>query len=419
MAYPLMFRLRQEQHSPRVGDVAAAVDSELSNLDLRGKVKRGETVAITCGCQRISNHAVILRAVVDHFRNLGAIPFIVPAMGIHGGSTAEEQRQVLQALGITEETTGAAVRLSTEAEIIGQSTDELSVYCDSQALHANHTVVVNRVSLHPIFHGDVQCGLLEMIAIGLGKIAGAQHCYEAAENSSFEDVALSVYQVMRKKANLLAGLMIVENGHHDTARVQAAVPEDFPAKEGSMLHYARGLSPRLPFRFIDILLVDEIGTTFSCLGADSNVMGRKHSPHVRSEGEFPQTRTVVYRDLSPQSLGNATGVGHAEFVRSRLLGKIDSKTTRMTSLAIRMPTLAARPIDYQSDREILDAALSGFNLPGRARVVWMRNTSSISEFECSEPYLDEVQHWKDLSVVSGLHPLDFDLQGNLRDYVIE
>src|ERR1700683_4744899 len=107
MAYPLMFRLRQEQHSPRVGDVAAAVDSELSNLDLRGKVKRGETVAITCGCQRISNHAVILRAVVDHFRNLGAIPFIVPAMGIHGGSTAEEQRQVLQALGITEETTGA------------------------------------------------------------------------------------------------------------------------------------------------------------------------------------------------------------------------------------------------------------------------------------------------------------------------
>ena len=186
-----------------------------------------------------------------------------------------------------------------------------------------------------------------------------------------------------------------------------------------MLHYARGLSPRLPFRFIDILLVDEIGTTFSCLGADSNVMGRKHSPHVRSEGEFPQTRTIAYRDLNPQSLGNATGVGHAEFVRSRLLGKIDSKATRMTSLAIRMPTLAARPIDYQSDREILDAALSGFNLPGKARVVWIRNTSSVSVFECSEPYLDEVQHWNDLSVVSGLHPFDFDPQGNLRDFVIE
>ena len=241
------------------------------------------------------------------------------------------------------------------------------------------------------------------------------------ENWSFEDVARGVHKVMLKKANLLAGLMILENSQQDTARVQAVSPENFVEKEGIMLQRARGLFLRLPFKFIDILLVDEIGTMFGCLGVDSNVIGRKYNAHAAAEGEFPQIRTIVYRDLNPQSHGNATGVGHAEFVRSRLLRKTDAKATRLNCLAAGMPTLAAAPIDFETDREILDAALTliGLNVPEKARIVWIRNTSCIVEFECSEPYLEEVQHWKDLSVLSPLHPLDFDPHGNLRDFVIE
>jgi hypothetical protein len=171
--------------------------------------------------------------------------------------------------------------------------------------------------------------------------------------------------------------------------------------------------------FVDILLVDEIGTGFGCLGADSNVTGRKFNAHAAAEGEFPQIQTIVYRNSHPHSYGNAIGMGHAEFVRSRILRKTDKKVTRLNALTAGMPTLAASPIDYETDREILDAALMLTLVPEKARIVWIRNTSSVIEFECSEPYLEEVQHWKDLSVLSTLHPFDFDADGNLRDFVAD
>jgi hypothetical protein len=421
MQYPLMFRLGQRLHSATVGDVPAAVETELFRLGLGNRVKPGDTVAVTCGSRRIANYAVIVKAVVDHFKQLGAIPFLIPAMGSHGAGTAEGQREVLHALGITEEIIGAEIRSATETEIIGQLAEGVPVFCDKHALRANHTVVVNRVRPHPLFHGDVQSGLLKMITIGLGKLDGARHYHRAVENSSFEDIARGVYKVMLKNANLLAGLLIIESGNQGTASVQGVLPEDFVAKERAILQRARALFPQLPFKFIDILLVDEIGTPFGCLGVDSHVTGRKFNAHAAAEGEFPQIRTIVYRDLNPQSRGNATGVGHGEFVRSRLLRKTDAKATRLNSLTVGMPALAATPIDFETDREILDAALSliGSGLPEKARIVWIRNTSSMVEFECSEPYLDEVQHWKDLSVLSGLHPLEFDRDGNLRDFVIE
>ena len=421
MQYPLMFRLGQKLHGTRIDDVPAAIEAELAKLRLGSKIKPGDTVAITCGSRRIANYPTIIKALVGHFKRLRANPFLVPAMGSHGSGTAEGQREVLRGLGITEEIVGAEIRSSMETGIIGQTQEGVSVYCDKETLDADHTVVVNRVKLHTIFHGDVQSGILKMLALGLGNLNGAQHYHRAAESWPFDDIARGVYKVMLNKANLLAGLMILENSQQNTARVQAVLPEDFVEKESAMLHHARGLFLRLPFKFVDILLVDEIGSQFGCLGADSNVLGRKYNPHAALEGEFPQIRSIVYRDLHRESHGNATGVGHAEFVRSQLLRKTDARATRLTSLAVGMPTLASAPIDFETDREILDAALSllGMNLPEQARIIWIRNTSSLVEFECSAPYLEEVRHWKDLSVLSSLHPFDFDSLGNLRDFVIE
>ncbi len=416
-----MFRLAQKPHGPTVNDIPAAVEAELSKLSLGSKVKPDDTVAVTCGSRQIANYAVIIKAVVDHCKQLKAKPFLVPAMGCHGGGTAEGQREVLHMLGITEAAMGAEIRSSMDTEIIGQLPEGVPVHCDKHALRANHIVVANRVSLHPMLHGEVQSGLLSLIAFGLGNLDGAPIYHRAIENGFPEDLILGIHKVMLEKVNLLAGLMIIENGNHATAGLHAVLPEDFVTKERVMLHYARGLFLRLPFRFIDILLVDEIGTTFGCLGADLNVLGRKHVAHAAAEGEFPQIRTIVYRDLNLKSHGNAIGVGHAEFVRSRLLRKLDAESTRFSSLAVGIPAVGAAPIDFETDREILDAALTlnGFDLPARARIVWIRNTSSIVEFECSEPYLREVQHWKDLSVFSCLHPLEFDAHGNLRDFVTD
>ncbi len=421
MQYPLMFQLAQKPHGPMIQDVPAAVEAELAKLGLGNQVKSGDTVAVACGSRAFANHAAIIKAVVDYLKTLRALPFLVPAMGSHGGGTPEGQREILHKLGIHQETIGAEIRSSMEIEIIGLLPEGIPVVCDKQALKADHLVIVNRVRPHSVFHGEVQSGLLKMLTMGLGKLAGAQQYHQAAENASFDDIARGVHKAMLEKTNLLAGLMIVENGHQATARVQGVLPEDFVSKEKIVLQHARSLCPQLPFKFIDLLLVDEIGPMFGCVGVDSSVIGRKFNAHAALEGEFPQIRIIVYRGLNPGASGNAAGVGHAEFVRSRLLRQTDANATRLTSLALGMPTLAAVPIDFETDREILDAALSliGLTPPGRARIVWIRNTSCVLEFECSEPFLEEVQHWRDLSVLSGLHPFDFDPVGNLRDFVTE
>ena len=421
MQYPLMFCLRQKLENPILANVAHAIDVELSRLNLKNLVKPGDTVAITCGSRGIANYAVIIKAVVDHFKKLNTNPFLVPAMGSHGGGTAEGQRQMLESLGIREEVIGAEIRSSMETEIIGQLAAGIPVHCDKIALSAEHTVIVNRVKLHTMFHKSVQSGLLKMMAMGLGKLNGAQLYHKAAEDYPFEEIARGVHKVMSEKANILAGLMVVENAQEQTARVEAALPADFVENEMSLLHYSRKLFPLLPFKTIDILLVDEIGKIFSSFGADSNVTGRNYYAHAAAEGEFPKIRTIVYRDLHPKSHGNAIGVGHAEFVRSRLVRKMDAETTRLNSLTAGMPTLAAVPVDYETDREILDAAFSliGLTPSSRAKIVWIRNTASLRDLECSEAYAEEVNQREDLFVQSRLHPLDFNYNGNLRDFVTE
>ena len=420
MQYPLMFHLQQKLQNPTLANIAEAVDLELSRLNLKDTTKTGDTVAITCGSRGIANYAVIIKAVVDYFKKLETKPFLVPAMGSHGGGTAEGQRGMLHSLGIREEVIGAEIRSSMETEIIGQLPIGVPVHCDKVALSADHLVVVNRVKLHTMFHNDVQSGLLKMMAMGLGKLNGSQIYHKAAEDCPFEEIAVEVHDVMLKKSNILAGVMVVENGQEQTARVQAALPSEFVEKEKSMLHYSRELFPMLPFKHIDVLLVDEIGKIFSSFGADSNVTGRNYHAHAAAEGEFPKIRTIVYRDLHPKSHGNAIGVGHAEFVRSRLVRKIDAQTTRLNSLTAGMPTLAAIPVDFETDREILDTALTliGLKSPRDAKIVWIRNTATLGDMECSEAYMQEVKDREDLSAQSDLHLLDFDAQGNLRDFVI-
>ena len=188
MLCPQMFRLAQKLHNPTLGNATNVVDAELSRLNLGSKVKAGNSVAITSGSRAIANYAVIIKAIVDHFKNLKAIPFLVPAMGSHGGGTAEGQRELLQTLGITEDSTGAEIRSSMETRIIGHLPEGVPVHCDQESLNADHIVVVNRVKLHSRFHNDVQSGLLKMMAMGLGKLKGAQLYHQAAEDYPFEEL---------------------------------------------------------------------------------------------------------------------------------------------------------------------------------------------------------------------------------------
>jgi hypothetical protein len=415
-----MFRLKQRFRSSTIDDVPSAVEAELAKLRLGGKVRPGESIAIACGSRRIANHSAVLKGVADHFKRLKARPFLVPAMGIHGGGTAEGQVQVLRMLGITEETVGAEIRSSMDAEVVGHLPEGVPVYCDRYALGADHIFVVNRVGRHSALDGEVQSGLLKMLAMGLGNQQGAEVYHRAIGTMPFADLARGVWKVILDKGRLLAGLMLVENGNGGTARIQGALAEEFGDAERKALKYAHSICPRLPFRFIDTLLIDEMGTTFGCHGIDLNVVGRKQSIHGTGPDGLPNIRILVFRDLHPAAIGNAMGIGHADLVRSRIVRKMDPRTTYLNSLAITIPSLAAIPMHFETDREIIDSALSMNSLQSsdEARIVWIRNTSSLAEFECSEPFLEEVTHWTDLSVASELHPLDFDAEGNLRDFVI-
>jgi hypothetical protein len=414
-----MFKLKQRFRCSKIDDIRAAVETELASLALGKKVHPGDSVAIACGSRRITNHAVILKTVVDHYKGLKARPFLVPAMGLDAGGTAESQRRALGMLGITEEIVGAEIRSSMDAEVVGHLPEGVPVYCDRNALAADHIFVVNRVRPHSAIEGEVQSGLLKMLAMGLGKDVGARAYHSGVAVMPFADLARGVWSVLLNKGRLLAGLMLVENGQSETARVQAAPAENFADAELKMLRYARAVYPGLPFHFIDILLVDEMGAAFGCQGIDLNVVGRKKM-HETERVKVPTVRTLIFRDLHPTAMGNATGIGHADLVRSRVVRKMDAEATRWNALALANPSLAAIPIQFETDREILDAALSMVPLePSEtARIVWIRNTSSLAEFECSKPFLDEVAHWKDLKVASELHPPHFDAEGNLRDFVI-
>ena len=418
--YPLMFRLKQRFRCSTIADVSSAVEAELARLALGKKVQPGESVAVACGSRRIANHAVILKAVVDHFKGLKARPFLVPAMGLDAGGTAESQRRALGMFGITEEIVGAEIRSSMDADVVGHLPEGVPVYCDRNALAADHIFVVNRVRPHSAFDGEVQSGLLKMLAMGLGKEVGARVYHSGVAAMPFADLARGVWSVLLNKGRLLAGLMLVENGQSETARIQAAPAENFADAELKILRYARAVFPGLPFHFIDILLVDEMGATFGCHGIDLNVVGRKQMNHETGRAKVPAVRTLIFRDLHPAAMGNATGIGHADLVRSRVVRKMDPGATRLNALALTTPSLAAIPIHFETDREILDAALSMAPLQPseKARIVWIRNTSSLAEFECSEPFLEEVAHWKELSVASEIRPPDFDAEGNLRDLVI-
>lgn len=414
-AYPRIFRVRQRFEAPRVEDIEAEVSAQLAGLDLGQKVQTGQTVAITAGSRGIANIHRILRAAVRHFQQLGAKPFIVPAMGSHGGGTAEGQRKVLESYGITEDFCGCPIRASMETVVVCQAAEGFPVHFDKHAFGADHVLVCGRVKPHTGFVGDIESGLMKMMLIGLGKHEGAKIYHRAIIDYNFGQILRSVAREVLTRCRVVGGLAIVENAYDETALIAAVAPHVFEERERQLLLQARAWLPKLPFRAADILLIDEIGKNISGTGMDTNVIGRKYSDHAAREDEFPKVRRIVVRSLTRDTHGNATGLGIAEFCKTQVLQQMNVTATRINCLTGGHPTAAMLPLDYASDREILDAALPTIGLtdPPRARLLWIRNTLDVREVECSEAYLEEARGRNDLEVVAEPRPLPLDAQGNL------
>lgn len=414
---PQMYRVRQAFAAPRVTDVAGEVERQLGRLQLSSRVVPGETVAITAGSRGITNIAEITRAIVAHFRGIGARPFVVPAMGSHGGGTPEGQREILEGYGLTEQFLGAEIRASMETVVVDTTPQGIPVHFDRHAYEADHVLVAGRIKPHTGFVGEIESGLHKMMLIGLGKHAGAKIYHRAIQDYSFLEIIRAVAEVVLQKCKVVAGVAIVENSRDETALIEAVAPHDFFEREKALLRLARQWMPRLPFKDCDLLIVDEIGKDISGTGMDTNVVGRKYNDHAATERDDVRCRRIFVRSLTEATHGNATGIGLAEFTNRRTAEAVDHVKTRINCLTGGHPTAAMIPIVFETDREAVEAALQTIGLvePARARIIQISNTLHVSEVLVSEAYAPQLAERPDLAIVSGPAPMAFDAAGNLAN----
>ena len=413
--HPRVFRVRQKFERPLVADVAGTVRAELARIGVSLRVKPGQTVAITAGSRGIANIAVILKATVDFFRAAGTQPFIVAAMGSHGGGTSEGQRAILASYGITEEFCGCPVRTGMETVVLDHTAEGLPVHFGCDARAADHVVVVGRVKPHTELFGEHQSGLMKMLLIGLGKHEGARVYHRAFVDHSFDQIVRSVGRRVIEKGRILAALGIVENAYDETGLIRAVLADELEAQDTELLTLSMKWLPRLPFDRVDLLLVDEIGKEISGCGMDTNVIGRKRSEHRADEGEFPKVKIIAIRSLTGQTHGNATGLGKSEYCLTRVVEAMDKRVTYINVVTACHPQVAMIPPHYDTDRELLDVALMtiGLTEPPDAKLLWIRNTLHVDEVECGEAYLPLARERSDLEILTEPRALKFDSAGML------
>jgi len=419
MNFPKVYRVRQSFDRTAVKDIPGTAQAELKRLSLGKYIKPGQRVALTAGSRGVANIAIILKAAVEYLKSLGAQPFIFPAMGSHGGATAEGQTALLAHYNVTEAFTGAAILSSMEVVEIGKTEDGVPVFIDRHASRADWIIVVNRIKPHTKFKAPIESGLMKMMAIGMGKQKGAEHYHKAAIQYTFPKIIVDGGRVVLKKAPILCGLGMVENGYDETAKIVALKPEELEKKEIELLELAKKMMPRLPFNEIDLLIVDEMGKDISGTGIDPNVTGRNRD----LLGVFPHPTNIkrlFVRDLTPNSEGNATGIGLADLTTKRLVDKINYQATYMNCITGISLEKAAVPMHFETDQEAVKVALGSIGLipPEKSKIVRIKNTLQVDEVEASEAYREELSKRSDLEILEGPQPMPFDGRGNLLPLVV-
>ncbi|WP_458187048.1 nickel pincer cofactor-dependent isomerase, group 22 [Haladaptatus sp. NG-WS-4] len=386
-----------------VADHAAAAVAE---FDLAAIPEGGE-VAVGAGSRGIANIPTIVRGVVSELRDLGYEPFVFPAMGSHGGATAEGQREMLASLGVTEAAVGCEIRATMETTVVGETPDRgVEVHADAHAAAADAIVPVNRVKPHTDFQGDVESGLSKMLVIGMGKQRGAKTAHEWAIDWSFRNMIPEITSLLVDELPVGGGVAVVEDEHDDTAIIEGVPPEGFLDREAELLETAYDHFPTIPFDDVDVLVVDRTGKDVSGAGMDTNVIGRMvFGPEPAPEK--PDVGRIFVRGLTEPSHGNAVGVGSADFIHADLFDAINLSDTLVNALTASTPRGARLPPAVETDRAGLLACLStiGVTAPEEARVVRIRDTMRLGRFAASPVLLAEARDCDDLRVVSEPKPI--------------
>ena len=415
MNFPKMMLVEQRYDAPEVVDIPGAVHNEVSGLGLENTIKSGDSIAITVGSRGVANIALIVKSLVGELKKLGAQPFIIPAMGSHGGGTADGQAAIIKGYGVTEEYVGAPIKSSMDVVQVSQTPEGVPVFCDKNAFEADHVAVVNRVKPHTDFFGPIQSGLHKMMLIGMGKHHGALIYHRAIQDYSWDHIITSVASEVIKKCKVALGLAIVENQNHGTASLHGVRPEEFYEKEVKLQALSQSLMASIPFEKLDLLIVDQIGKNVSGAGMDTNVIGRKYNDHRADPSETPKITRIYVRDLTEETHGNATGIGVAEFCHQKVVDHMDKSITDINCICGFHPSAASVPVTLPSDMEALKVALNnvGYVEPEQAKVVWIKNTMDIDTIAVSASLADKVAGQAHLKVMREPEDLRFDASGDL------
>ena len=417
MALPKMTRIQQQFDVPVLDDLPAAIHAELDRINAAAIVKPGESVAITAGSRGVANVATAVKATADYLKALGAQPFVVPAMGSHGGATPEGQRSVLEHYGITEATVGAPVKATMDVVELGKTADGLPVFFDRYAAEADHVIPLNRIKAHTDFNGSIESGLMKMMVIGLGKQQGANLYHRAFFQYGFEHIITTVGGFILDSGKIAFGLGLIENAHEDTAKAVAMPAAQLLQTERELLVESKSLMGRLPFDELDLLIVDWTGKNISGTGMDTNVIGRMMQ-NFEPEPVKPAILRIFVRDLTEESDGNATGIGLADFTTTRLVDQIDRHSTYMNGITALGPQKSKIPFYYDTDREAIEVALDtiGLTEPEDARVIRIESTLRLTELDISEVLLEDAKLHSRLEVMGETKPFAFDAAGNLLPF---
>lgn len=402
---PRMVKVRQSFPAPEVADVPGAVREAVAAEGVLERISEGDRVAIAVGSRGVADIDVMTREVVRLVRSRGGQPFIVPAMGSHGGATAEGQIEVLKQLGVTESSVEAPIRSSMDVVEVGRLASGLPVYTDRQAYSADKVIVINRVKPHTAFRGPVESGLMKMITIGLGKQKGA----EAAHSLGFKYMAehvVAMARIVLSQVPIIFGLATVENAYDRPAKIVAVPAEKIESVEPGLLLEAKSLMPRILFDPIDVLVVDEIGKDISGDGMDPNITGRYPTPYA-SGG--PRVTRIAVLGLTERTRGNANGIGLADITTRKAFEAIEREKGYANALTSTVVSTVKLPMFMETEELAVKAAIKTCNAPdpSRVRLVWIRNTLELKNLWISEPLLEEARRREDVEILTEPEATDF------------
>ncbi len=408
---PKMAAVKQKFDSSCIKDIPSVVTAEFGKIGIGDSIKEGDNIAITVGSRGVANIPVITKAIVDNVKALGGKPFIVPAMGSHGGATAEGQQKVIEGMGVTEEFIGAPIRSSMEVVEVGRTSKNKPVYIDKNAHESDGIIVAGRIKPHTAFQGPHESGIYKMMTIGLGKQLGAEFCHSEGFGVMHENVP-EIARVMLKNSPILFGVGIVENAFDNTCIIEALRPEEIDEKEPILLLKAKELMPEIKIHNFDILIIDQIGKNFSGDGMDPNITGTFCTPYVTGPMEI---KRYVVLDLSEETHGNAIGMGKCSISTKRLFDKCDFDQGYVNCMTSTVVEPAFLPIIMKNDRMAISAAVHtavGCNKEN-PKIIRIMNTSHIEKIYVSEALEEEVKNHPEMTILEEFAPFSFNENGNL------